>query len=224
LNPMSRPASTSAGYSDGSGVVLCHAPGGLLCYSQGQSHAGWRSVCSVRNFADQTAQRGRHSDQKVDNAMANILNLDRRARLLLVCLKEFRSTPNRCGCRRPLPGGHARTDRFPGKGVTNPLGRLLIDYFLRTQFSTTTKNRVRGLPHVYTNLNGCFPAGACADYGCSQLPVYANQNGLERMHPLQFRIAFSLIGRIGQFSMSSIRAVDSAWAQSLVPKTCLELP
>src|SRR5207244_2154188 len=119
---MSRPATTSAGYSDGSGVVLCHAPGGLLCYSQGQSHAGWRSVCSVRNFADQTAQRGRHSDQKVEtNAMANILTLDRRARLLLVCLKEFRSTPNRCCCRRPLPGGHARTDRFPGKGVTNPL-------------------------------------------------------------------------------------------------------
>src|SRR5215469_14844700 len=84
--------------------------------------------------------------------MANILNLDRRARLLLVCLKEFRSTPNRCGCRRPPPGAHARTDRSPGKGVTNPLGRLLIDYFLRTQFSSTTKSHVRAL---------------CADNGCS---------------------------------------------------------
>ena len=142
----------------------------------------WLAFVEIRNWWKAQTE-GWHSAK----AMANILNLDRRARLLLVCLKEFRSTPNRCGWRRPLPDGHARTDRFPGKGVTNPLGRLLIDYFLRTQFSTTTKNHVRALPHVYTNLNGCFPAEACADNGCSQLPVYANQNGLERMHPLQFR-------------------------------------
>ena len=38
------------------------------------AHAGWRSVCSFRNFADQTAQGDRHSDQRVDDAMVNILN------------------------------------------------------------------------------------------------------------------------------------------------------
>ena len=65
-----------------------------------------------------------------ESTMANILNPDRRARLLLVCLKEFRSTPNRCDCRRPLPGGHAYTDRFRGKGATNPLVRLLNRLFL----------------------------------------------------------------------------------------------
>ena len=159
-----------------------------MCYSQGQSHAGWRSVCSVRNFADQTVQRGRHSDQKVYNAMANILNLDRRAGLLLVCLKEFRSTPNRSGCRRPLPGGHARTDRFPGKGVTNPLVSAPHRLFLANSVQHNDEKPCARTSARLHKPHGCFPAEACADNGCSQLPVYANQNGLERMHPLQFRI------------------------------------